>query len=213
MHSNARNRRVLVVGAKFGEVYLDAFLQPMPGLELAGLLARGSRRARQLAQHFGVPLYTALEQVPEDVDIACIVVRSTVAQGDGSRLAAACLQRGMHVVQEHPLHPDDVARLQALAQQHDRLFWVNSFYPNTPAGRAWIEAAGRIRQKLGGQLPVLAQLTTSRQLLYSTLDMLLQACGLVDGEVPQVQLLAEGDGTFALLGIDLPGGSRAMLHL
>lgn len=123
----SKSRRVVVVGAKFGEVYLNAFLQSRPGLQLAGLLARGSRRAQQLAHDFGIPLYTRLEQLPEDIDIACVVVRSTVAQGEGSQLAAELLKRGIHVVQEHPLHPDDVERLQTLAEQRGLRYWVNSF--------------------------------------------------------------------------------------
>ncbi|WIX26540.1 Gfo/Idh/MocA family oxidoreductase [Xanthomonas arboricola pv. corylina] len=95
-------RRVLIAGAKFGEMYLNAFLQDQPGLELAGLLATGSARAQQLAHAFGTPLYTAIEQLPDDIDIACVVVRSTVVGGTGTALAEALLRRGMHVIQEHP---------------------------------------------------------------------------------------------------------------
>lgn len=208
-----KNRRVLIVGAKFGEVYLNAFLQPQAGIELAGLLARGSRRAQQLAHDFGIPLYTSIAQLPDDIDIACVVVRSTVAQGEGSQLAADLLRRGMHVLQEHPLHPDDVARLQALAQERGLIYWVNSFYPHVPAGRCWIDRAARIRGLLDGQLPCSAHLTTSRQLLYSTLDLLLQACGLADGSAVGVEMLAGGDDCFVPLRLALPGGCRAMLRL
>ncbi|VUZ23596.1 Uncharacterised protein [uncultured Comamonas sp.] len=208
-----KNRRVLVVGAKFGEVYLNAFMQPRPGLELAGLLARGSRRAQQLAHDFGIPLYTSLEQVPDDIDIACVVVRSTVAQGEGSQLAAALLNRGIHVVQEHPLHPDDIARLQTLAEERDLLYWVNSFYPHVPAGRCWIDRATRIRYCLDGEVPCSAHLTTSRQLLYSTLDLLLQACGVPAGGEIQVQLLQGADARFVPISLMLPGGCHAVLRL
>lgn len=208
-----KNRRVLVVGAKFGEVYLNAFLQPQDGFELAGLLARGSRRAQQLAHDFGIPLYTSIAQVPDDIDIACVVVRSTVAQGEGSQLAADLLRQGIHVLQEHPLHPDDVASLQALARERGLIYWVNSFYPHVPAGCCWIERATRIRSLLGGQLPSSALLTTSRQLLYSTLDLLLQACGLADGNSIHVKVLDGGDDCFVPLKLELPGGCQAMLRL
>ncbi|SHI25545.1 Gfo/Idh/MocA family oxidoreductase [Pollutimonas bauzanensis] len=208
-----QSRRVLIAGAKFGEVYLNAFLQPQAGLELAGLLARGSRRAQQLAHDFGIPLYTSLEQLPDDIDIACVVVRSTVAQGEGSQLAADLLRRGIHVLQEHPLHPDDVARLQALADESNLVYWINSFYPNIPAGRCWIEKASRIRSLLEGQKPCSAQLTTSRQLLYSMLDLLLQACGLVDGNGIRVEVLDGSDDCFVPLRLVLPGGSQAVLRL
>src|SRR6218665_115239 len=113
--STPKTRRVLIAGAKFGEMYLNAFLQAQPGLELAGLLAPGSLRAQQLAHAFGIPLYTSVDQVPDGIDIACVVVRSTVVGGTGTALAEAFLRRGVHVVQEHPMHPDDAARLQGVA--------------------------------------------------------------------------------------------------
>jgi thiazolinyl reductase component of yersiniabactin synthetase len=208
-----KNRRVLIVGAKFGEVYLNAFLTPLAGLDLAGLLARGSQRAHQLAHDFGIPLYTSLEHLPNDIDIACVVVRSSVAQGEGSQLAADLLRRGIHVVQEHPLHSDDMTRLQALARVGGLVYWVNSFYPHVPAGRCWIERASRVRTLLDGQAPCSAHLTTSRQLLYSTLDLLLQACGVTEGDEVRVENLEGGDDHFGLLALGLPGGCRAVLRL
>jgi thiazolinyl imide reductase len=72
------------------------------GLELVGLLAQGSARSRELAHAFGIPLYTSPEQITEMPDIACIVVRSTVAGGTGTQLARHFLTRGVHVIQEHP---------------------------------------------------------------------------------------------------------------
>ena len=135
MPSTFDKQRVLIVGAKFGEMYLNAFMQPQEGLELVGLLAQGSPRAKELAQAFGIPLYTSLEQIKEMPDIACIVVRSTVAGGSGTQLARHFLTHGAHVIQEHPLHPDDVRSLQALAQEQGRCYWVNTFYPHALAGR------------------------------------------------------------------------------
>ncbi|GHM26295.1 hypothetical protein ECZU45_00820 [Escherichia coli] len=66
-------------------------------------------------------------------DIACIVVRSTVAGGTGTQLARHFLTRGVHVIQEHPLHPDDISSLQTLAQEQGCCYWVNTFYPHTRA--------------------------------------------------------------------------------
>ncbi len=210
--THARNRRVLIVGAKFGEIYLNAFLAPPPGLELAGLLTTGSPRARQLAHAFGIPLYTAINDVPNDIDIACIVVRSTVDGGAGTSLAQAFLERGVHVVQEHPLHPTDIQRLQQLAMQHKRIYWVNSFYAHAPAGRGWIDSACRVRQMLDGEHAHFAHLATSRQLLYSSLDLLLQASGANDAIDTSVDTINDDDPAFHLLHIGLPN-CRALLRL
>lgn len=76
-------RRVLIVGTKFGEIYANAFLDDMLGVPLAVIMANGSERSRKLAHAFGVPLYTRLEDVPRDIDMACVVVRSTIVGGEG----------------------------------------------------------------------------------------------------------------------------------
>ncbi|ECA1950215.1 thiazolinyl imide reductase [Salmonella enterica subsp. enterica serovar Virchow] len=169
-------QRVLIVGAKFGEIYLNAFIPPPEGLELVGLLAQGSARSRELAHGFGIPLYTSPEQITEMPDIACIVVRSTVAGGTGTQLARHFLTRGVHVIQEHPLHPDDISSLQALAQEQGLCYWVNTFYPHTRAGRTWLSDAQQLRRCLDKAPPVV-HASTSRQLLCSALDLLLLALG------------------------------------
>src|SRR6218665_3058444 len=205
--STPKTRRVLIAGAKFGEMYLNAFLQAQPGLELAGL------RAQQLAHAFGIPLYTSVDQVPDGIDIACVVVRSTVVGGTGTALAEAFLRRGMQVVQEPPMHPDDAARLQELARDRDCAYWINSYYAHTLAGQCWIERALRVRQLLDGEAAHFAHLTTSRQLLYSSLDLLLQACGAdrAAGNAT-VEATADEDRALRLLRLDL-GGCRAALRL
>ncbi|WP_031935720.1 yersiniabactin biosynthesis oxidoreductase YbtU, partial [Escherichia coli] len=133
--------------------------------------------SRELAHAFGIPLYTSPEQITRMPDIACIVVRSTVAGGTGTQLARHFLTRGVHVIQEHPLHPDDISSLQTLAQEQGCCYWVNTFYPHTRAGRTWLRDAQQLRRCLAKTPPVV-HATTSRQLLYSTLDLLLLALGV-----------------------------------
>lgn len=137
----------------------------------------GSARSRELAHAFGIPLYTSPEQITRMPDIACIVVRSTVAGGTGTQLARHFLTRGVHVIQEHPLHPDDISSLQTLAQEQGCCYWVNTFYPHTRAGRTWLRDAQQLRRCLA-KTPQVVHATTSRQLLYSTLDLLLLALGV-----------------------------------
>ncbi|MFJ4142890.1 Gfo/Idh/MocA family oxidoreductase [Pseudomonas sp. NPDC089734] len=203
--------KVLIVGAKFGELYLNSFLDEQPGLQLAGLLANGSTRARTLANAFGIPLYTDIDQLPEDLDIACVVVRSAIVGGVGGQLTGNLLRRGLHVIQEHPVHPDEIARHQQLAAGLGRHYIVNSFYPHTEAGRCWTRSAQRVSQLLDGQKPQLAQLTTSRQLLYSSLDLLLQAMGCELAEQVSVSLV-DRDADFHTLSLNLPD-SRVLLRL
>ncbi|PHM24149.1 Gfo/Idh/MocA family oxidoreductase [Xenorhabdus ehlersii] len=168
-------RRVLIVGSKFGELYLNAFLQSQSDLELVGILAQGSPRSQQLARDFNVPLFRSLDELPDDIDIACVVIRAEVIGGKGDQLTQALLARGISVIQEHPLDAEAIKRHQSTANKHNVMFWVNSFYSQCHAGRSWLHAAHQIN-KLSQQRPVSGYLTTSRQLLFSALDLLLQAC-------------------------------------
>lgn len=208
MPSASPKQRVLIVGAKFGEMYLNAFMQPPEGLELVGLLAQGSARSRELAHAFGIPLYTSPEQITRMPDIACIVVRSTVAGGTGTQLARHFLTRGVHVIQEHPLHPDDISSLQTLAQEQGCCYWVNTFYPHTRAGRTWLRDAQQLRRCLAKTPPVV-HATTSRQLLYSTLDLLLLALG-VDAAAVECDMVGSFSD-FHCLRLFWPEGEACLL--
>lgn len=64
--------------------------------------------------------------------------------------------------------------LQGIAALHGRRYHVNSFYPHLPAGQRFIDYA---RQSAGQRRPAFVEITTSLQLLYSSLDIVLRALG------------------------------------
>ncbi|MBC3917145.1 Gfo/Idh/MocA family oxidoreductase [Undibacterium sp. CY18W] len=175
---------VVVCGTRFGEHYLAALncaehlwsARPahLPRYRLAGIVARGSARSLALAEKLAVPLYTDVAHLPDDIDIACVVVRSAIVGGDGSALARSLLTKGIHVLQEHPVHPTDILRLRALAAQHGKCYHVNTFYPHLPAGQRFIDYA---RQSARQRPPAFVEITTSLQLLYSSLDIVCRALG------------------------------------
>lgn len=111
MNSNGHKGKIrtLVCGSRFGQFYLEAVKALPEQFELVGLLAKGSERSRQCAARFGVPLYTDAAQLPGGIDLACVVLRSGVMGGGGSELALALLERGISVLQEHPVHHKDMA--------------------------------------------------------------------------------------------------------
>lgn len=83
--------RVLVCGTRFGQFYLEA-IQHSALFELAGILAQGSQRSKQCASVYKTNLYTDIEDIPHDIDIACIVVPTSVMGGSGTELAIAFLK-------------------------------------------------------------------------------------------------------------------------
>ncbi|MDA0119662.1 Gfo/Idh/MocA family oxidoreductase [Vibrio sp. T11.5] len=171
-----KTKKIIIVGAKFGELYLNAFIDPPEHLQLAGLLSTGSPRSKNLAKAFGVPLYTNVSDLPQDIDIACVVVRASVIGGTGNLIVEELLERGIHVIQEHPVSINEMTRHQRQAAQHQAHYCVNAFYAASDAGQAWLTSTNHIVQRTG-QKPSYGNITTSRQLLYSTLDWLLQSFG------------------------------------
>lgn len=136
-----RRLRVVVVGTTFGQFYLAALARMTDRFEVVGVLARGGERSRACAARAGVPLYTEIGSLPRDVDVACVVVRSGVMGGAGSELAATLLARGVHVVQEQPVHHDDVVANVRAARAHGVHYRVGDLYAHLPEVRRFLRAA------------------------------------------------------------------------
>ncbi|NKY99160.1 Gfo/Idh/MocA family oxidoreductase [Nocardiopsis alborubida] len=137
--------RAVVCGTNFGRLYIDA-VQRHPEFTLAGILSTGSRYSRELAARHGVPCHTSPEELPDDIDAAFVAVPAAVMGGRGSELARTLLDRGVHVLQEHPLHPDELSESLRAARRANRQFQVNTHYPHVAPVRGFIEAAGRLRR-------------------------------------------------------------------
>jgi pyochelin biosynthetic protein PchG len=178
--------KAIVCGTRFGQVYLESFRRPGGPFELAGVLAGGSERSVRCAQRMGVPLYTRPDQLPDDIDAACVVIRSGLLGGRGSDLAMALMARGIHVLQEHPLHQDELAACLRQARRHRVVYHLNSFYVHVAPVRRFVAAA---RELLARQPVRYIDAACGFQLAYSLLDILGQALGGVrpwgfEGVVP-----------------------------
>lgn len=166
--------RVVVAGTAFGRIYLDAVRASAGAFTLTGVLAKGSDFSRRLAEREGVPLYTAPEQVPDSTDIVCVVVRSGATGGPGSELARAFLRRGMHVLQEHPVHADEIVENLRAARDGDAAYAVDTLYPDLAPVRAFLAAAATLRAR--GPLRFLDAACNS-QVAHPLLDVLGRAVG------------------------------------
>ena len=165
--------RVLVCGTNFGRFYVQA-LRDLPGFALAGISSRGSAHATRYAESLGVPCYTAVDQLPDDIDLACVAVPSGVAGGGGAVLARQLLERGVHVLQEHPLDPDELAGCLRAAGTTRRQYRVNTHYPRLPEVRRFIAAATRLRDR---QNILFVDIAGPVHLLHPLVDILAQALG------------------------------------
>lgn len=130
----------IVVGATFGTIYAEALAAPQSPVELIGVLSTGSAASVQLAERLGVALYEDLDTLPP-VDVAFVVVRSGVVGGQGAQLGERLLQRGIHVMQEQPVHADEILALLRVAKANSVLYTVNDFYSHVAPMRQFISAA------------------------------------------------------------------------
>ncbi|MEQ4715493.1 Gfo/Idh/MocA family oxidoreductase [Nonomuraea sp. B19D2] len=187
--------RVVVAGTAFGRVYLDAVLSD-PDFSLAGILARGSEFSQERADRHGVPLYTSVDAVPGDVDLACVVVSSGALGGPGSALAQEFLRRGIHVVQEHPVHAEEIADCLRAARAGGAAYAVNTLYPRLRPVRQFLAAARALRLDF-------VDAACNSQVAYPLLDILGRLAGGLRpwrfGEV------AKGAGPFQSLHAEIGG--------
>lgn len=166
--------RVLVCGTKFGRIYLAAVADPDSSYQLAGILAAGSERSQRCARRYRVPLWTHLEDIPADIDIACVVVGAGINGGPGARLAQGLMARGIHVLQEHPLDQRELADCLRCAHRHGVCYAINTHYPHVAPVRAFIE---RARALLRSQEPLWLDATCAFQVTYTLFDILGRALG------------------------------------
>lgn len=167
--------RVVVCGTRFGQVYLDACGRGGDdGVELVGVFATGSPRSQECARLYDVPLYTRIEDVPQDVDVVCVVVRGGLLGGPGTELAGQFLKHGFDVIQEHPVHAREIAANVKIARRTGSGFMVNSFYVHVPPVKAFLAACGALRET---RAPIWLDAACGFQLAFSMLDMLGRSVG------------------------------------
>lgn len=167
-------RRVLVVGSTFGQMYLNALRRCQPQAVAIGLLARGSDRSRRIAEMHGIPLFTSIDDIPDDTDLACVAVRADSVGGAGTTLATRFLERGVSVLHELPASTGDVAACLRAAQVGGARFAVADLYRWLPAVRAFRAAA---RELIALEAPLAVDAHLSIQPAYA-LARLLTEIGL-----------------------------------
>ncbi|CAL9609398.1 hypothetical protein SUDANB121_05618 [Nocardiopsis dassonvillei] len=171
---NGRPLRTVVCGTGFGRFYLEALRLLPEEFAPAGILARGGAFSRTYAREQGLPLYTSVADLPGDVDAACVAVGSAVSGGPGAEIAHDLLARGVHVLQEHPVHHDELAGLLRAARGAGLVYHLDPFYRYVPAIGRFLDAAAEMRRRG----PVLAvDATSALQVLYPLLDVLGRALG------------------------------------
>ena len=100
-------KKIIVCGVRFGQFYLEA-VSKSEDYELAGILSTGSQKSMECANLYGVKQYSSVNQLPNDIDIACVVVRTGTLGGNGIELVEQLMKRKIHVLLEQPVHVEEL---------------------------------------------------------------------------------------------------------
>ncbi|MGV9910444.1 Gfo/Idh/MocA family oxidoreductase [Streptomyces tendae] len=165
--------RVLVCGTNFGRFYAEA-AHRRPGYAPAGILSRGSAASRAYAERLGVPHYTHTDDLPAGIDAACVAVSSAISGGGGTELARALMDRGIHVLQEHPVHLTELTENLTHARCRGVQYRLNTHYPHVSPVRGFIDAARRL---VAQQRPLFVDAATPIHLMHPLVDILGRAMG------------------------------------
>lgn len=142
-----RRTRVIVCGVGFGQFYLKALENLVNYYELVGIFSKGSAWSKEVAERYNVPLFTDLKRITHDIaDAVCVVIKSTVVGGKGSDIVHSLLKKGINVIQEHPVHPDDYIECLKLSKMYNCKYSLNTFYPELKNVSKFIQLSNRLRQ-------------------------------------------------------------------
>ncbi len=165
--------RALVCGTTFGIFYLEALSRMKDRFEIAGILSNGSERSRKVARNYHTKLYTDITTVPEDIDLACVVIRTRALGGKGTEIATYFLEQGINVIQEQPIHPKDLEVCYRAAMQSGAYFQTGDVYPHLKEVQTFILSAEKLNEIHG--VPLYINLSCAPQVSYPAMDILMQA--------------------------------------
>lgn len=167
--------RVLVCGTTFGRFYLEGIAGLDEFYELSGILSTGSQHSKNIADKYRVPLYTNMNNIDKaKFDVACVVIRSGIVGGRGTEIAMELLHKGIHVIQEQPIHYNDIGKCYKIARTNKRLFMVNTFYPYLRQVSKYLSLCeGLLKRTEACYLSA----GCSLQVLYPMVDLLGRICG------------------------------------
>lgn len=161
----SRPLRVLVCGSGFGRIWMRA-LAGDPDVRVVGLVGRGSPRTRRLATAYGVPALTSRDPFPE-ADVACVAVSAS----DAEALTGVLLDRGLHVLLEHPVSADVFERLRAQTERAGKCLHVNLHFADLPHVDDFLRSCGDRARR---ERPRWVLGVCSARTRFSLIDMLLR---------------------------------------
>lgn len=168
-----KKMRAIVCGTTFGIFYLEALRRLEDKFEIAGILANGSERSKKCALNYHTTLYTNISDIPKDIDLACVVIRTRALGGKGTEIASYFLNHGVHVIQEQPIHPKDLEECYRAAIKNGVYFQTGDVYPHLAEVNKFIQCARKLNEV--HKAPLYINLSCAPQVSYPAMDILMKS--------------------------------------
>lgn len=139
-----RKMKAIVCGSTFGQFYCEALSTIPDWVEFDGILSTGSERSRRCAERYGVNCYTSNAELDSDITLACVVARSGVLGGNGTKIALELLEKGINVIQEQPVHYKDIELCVKAAKKNKVLYRVGNLYEFLPNVKCFIQCSKKL---------------------------------------------------------------------
>lgn len=186
--------KAIVCGTNFGEFYLKALKSAESDFQIAGIIGRGSQRSKTLSKKYNVPLYFNVEELPSDIDLACVIVRSEGTGGDGTELCIDLLNKGINVIQEQPVYQEHLYKCYKLAREKNLIYLTANLYSNLSNMQSFAVYAKKLN--IYSKLEYIS-VSFSTQLSYVALDLL--AISGILGDLELDNNIIKGLGPFDIL--------------
>ena len=109
-----------------------------------------------------------------EIDLACVVIGSTLIGGAGSDLVKQLLKNGVNVIQEQPVHLKEYIEFLKLSRENSCFYKLNTFYPNLKSVDTFLSLSKKLN-KLSKIRFISAQ--CSVHVLFPLIDILGRALG------------------------------------
>lgn len=195
-----RRLKIIICGTRFGQFYLEALLKRDDLFEVIGILGKGGESSAKCAEKYGISVYTSTEDLPDKIDLACVILKAGVMGGDGIKIAQKLLRRGINVLHEQPVHYKELVETYKVAKEMKCFFGVSNFYKYIDATQNYIGMVREIQKKEEIQY---INIECAHQILYSVLGVLFDMSDRVRPfEMGQI---ISGNGSFDILQCYLHG--------
>lgn len=186
--------KAIVCGTTFGKLYIQAINNLLSDYQLAGIICKGSSSSRELASLYNVPIYKSVDELPDDIDLACVIIRSEGVGGDGTKICLELLDKKISVLQEQPVFTAHLEKCYKLALKNKVIYLTANIYSNLENTKNFIDYARKLNR-----LSKLEYISfgCSTQLSYIALD-LLSMCG-ISGSINFDSILKKELGPFDIL--------------